>query len=758
MRQEAVGALVFTVLVAACSSSDEVFTPADAGGEASDVASGADSVRDAAVDMAETNADVVSPADVVDSETSDTGEGDVAVDASVADGGDVPVDSPPFDTLPPDVPPAPFDGRCLSLGGLDAPLGDDVPAERPPLGPAVAGWTNLTPCPTPAPWPLETAVALLYDPLRDRLYGFGGKKPVSGTTNDVWIWNQTGLFWSIASPCGGTKPTSTRAFFDTKRDRLVAYGDTGASGPAKSWEWNPGDHAWAERDVPEPGPLKWGEFVFDEGRGLALFVADDAETWEFDPETLAWTNVTPATRPMLWLPVSGYRNLVYDAGIGRVVSMTNDGNRWSIWVWEPSARAWLDYTPAPLPSAWPEKSVQGGIEYDRTRDRIFLFDFQKRRAWEWCWTSRTFTSRTPDVLPPTWPPPMAMPDFPFTGVGRRGRPLVVQNHELWEWHGEDGTWVNLTSQPLRRSWPWPVSGASAAYDSKRMRVVMFGGGTTPWDTSNEVWEWDVVAGTWSNRTPGTLPTLWPTGRNRASMAFDAKRGIVLMAGGETSDPGSGGIDMWEWDGNTGTWDRRDLGSPPDGTVPGGRVGHSLTYDDKRDRVTLFAGSGGYADLWEWDPVTATWANRTPSPLPAAWPSQRGQHAATYDPARDRMVVFGGYAGSGIYLGDVWEWNAATQTWTERTAAGPLPQAEGRLVPDTVDGGLLLLTGWASAPLQELWRWNGTTGSWAKVVDAAGAAAWPTGNSAVAFLPSRSALWVYDGSRESLVNDVWEWHK
>jgi hypothetical protein len=56
------------------------------------------------------------------------------------------------------------------------------------------------------------------------------------------------------------------------------------------------------------------------------------------------------------------------------------------------------------------------------------------------------------------------------------------------------------------------------------------------------------------------------------------------------------------------------------------------------------------------------------------PAARVQHAAIYDPVRNRMLVFGGLAGSSL-KNEVWELSlAGTPTWKLLSVAGTPPSA------------------------------------------------------------------------------------
>jgi hypothetical protein len=83
---------------------------------------------------------------------------------------------------------------------------------------------------------------------------------------------------------------------------------------------------------------------------------------------------------------------------------------------------------------------------------------------------------------------------------------------------------------------------------------------------------------------------------------------------------------------------------PTATPPSVRRGHSAIYDPERDRMVVFGGYAHRNDTWALTLAgTPAWAELTPAETP---PSGRYGHTAIYDPIRDRMVVFGGYDASG----------------------------------------------------------------------------------------------------------------
>jgi hypothetical protein len=121
-------------------------------------------------------------------------------------------------------------------------------------------------------------------------------------------------------------------------------------------------------------------------------------------------------------------------------------------------------------------------------------------------------------------------------------------------------------------------------------------------------------------------------------------------------------DVWELSlGATPTWNEIF----PSGTPPIGRGRHSATYDPVRDRMVVF---GAFDcdwkfrnDLWELSlDATPTWTELLPF---GTLPLVRSGHSAIYDPIRDRMVVFAGVAG--YHTNDLWE-----LTWSPGSCGMP----------------------------------------------------------------------------------------
>ena len=210
----------------------------------------------------------------------------------------------------------------------------------------------------------------------------------------------------------------------TDRRRIVLFGGADANAVYnETWEWN--QTTWTQvTQILQPNPES-GTMAFVPQIGMTLLFG--GMDGNFNPNNDSWLNDGATWRKgclgassrltsgaTRWSPPSSTRW----SSAARCSSATCSGD-----TWEFDGTAWTELHPATSPPArgterrWPTIS-----------DRVVLF-------------------------------------------GERRRDEAVRRH-TWEWDGT--TWSER--QPAHS--PPPLQGASMAYDPRRDRVVMFGGGTT----------------------------------------------------------------------------------------------------------------------------------------------------------------------------------------------------------------------------------------------------------------------------------------
>lgn len=270
--------------------------------------------------------------------------------------------------------------------------------------------------------------------------------------------------------------------------------------------------------------------------------------------------------------------------------------------------------------------------------------------------------------------------------------------------------------------PGPRTAAAIAYDTHRQRAVMFGGlrewnGST-WVYDNSTWEWD--GQDWIRiDTPVS-----PTGRSLHAMAYDEKRGTIVMYGGKNSNGDL--ADLWEYDGRN--WRRL---CPV--CNPAARYGHKMFFDPELEMIVMYGGQKGgvgYTEAWTWDGNAWNYLTiDTSSPgvfnaplihLPeqgrsisfmpgdyggtwiweeAAWskldlslqPPLRNEAVLVYDPIGQASVLYGGTVDYALYFNDTWVLEG--NTWSPmKIARAPQPRAQAASFYDPIRQSIILYGG------------------------------------------------------------------
>jgi hypothetical protein len=133
-------------------------------------------------------------------------------------------------------------------------------------------------------------------------------------------------------------------------------------------------------------------------------------------------------------------------------------------------------------------------------------------------------------------------------------------------------------------------------------------------------------------------------------------------------------------------------------------------------LALFGGDNAGVlgnDVWTWRSETQRWSRAAEKEVQ---PSPRAGAAGAADPARNRLVVFGGVhqESDGQLLSELWEYDFGTGAWVQpagSTSGGPSARAYAAAAFDSQRGRVLFFGGAASADSQETWAWNGALGQW-----------------------------------------------
>ena len=585
-------------------------------------------------------------------------------------------------------------------------------------------WSRLTPLGYMAP-------SLIVDPVRDRLISYGGNDDQSRKTGLVWIRSLSSLEPWTELPVEGPAPKprmNHAAIYDPLRNRIVVYGGwpNDAVGSREVWSLElSGTPRWTDITPEEEGP----------GYRIGVQAA-------YDP--------------------IGDRMIVVGGHPADNVAFPSD-----VWILQLSEPVhWTKLTPSgPLP---PPRE-DGAMIYDPVRRQMVLFGgcpgSYGLGALADVWTLSLGDSMTWQRLEPQGEPVIALHSFAATYDPVHDRMLVFSgrdslsntHRDLWALQlGDSPAWYRIEPPAPR---PSPRYFSRAVYDVARDRMVLFGG------TSDDTWVFsDDAEPQWTEVEPASGGS--PYGCSGASAAHDPTHGQVLLFGGMSGYYVVHGTyyftyfsDLWSMTlGGTPKWRRVDRDSTPSarwrpglmvdptgdrlilfgghgmglqdddsvwqlplaadapwsrmpvsGPGPGARWGHSTTYDSIHNRMIVFGGrdvTGPLAETWTLSlGATPTWTRIDGGGLQ---PLPREGHSAVYDPAGDRMVVFGGSVGSSP-ADDTWQLSlSGTPTWTPiPTPVRPLARAFASSGYDGLRHRIVLVGGQGagSGPLSDGWTFD-----------------------------------------------------
>ncbi len=192
-------------------------------------------------------------------------------------------------------------------------------------------------------------------------------------------------------------------------------------------------------------------------------------------------------------------------------------------------------------------------------------------------------------------------------------------------------------------------------------------------------------------------------------------------------------------------------------VPAVRAWHGMAHDWQRSRTVMFGGwSGGsvvLGDTWEWD--GSNWR----APTTTAAPTARCCHRLVYDVVRSRILLFGGGGITANDLDDTWEFDGVNWVQRQPTRRPPARRQPG-LAFDPATGTVLLfgggVTNLGSPVLGDTWRWDGT--DWAMLQPAGSPSARWCHGMAPDFANNTIVLFGGNaGAATSSLDDTWLWN-
>jgi hypothetical protein len=259
---------------------------------------------------------------------------------------------------------------------------------------------------------------------------FGGERTIEGRARlgDSWTWD--GARWDRADTTGPSPRMDIAIAYDAARDRVVLFGGNGANAVqfTDTWEWD--GRSWLKRDDVGPGKRIHSVMAYDvTRRRVVLFGGAGPETWLTD--TWEW-----------------------------------DGIRWE-----------RRSTDGP--------KFMASAAYDASRQAVVGFTLAAQdgspATGMVMWNGQTWKPIATSLVPPVAPlEPLVAGAAPNVLMAQRSN-YHTGTAATWLWNGNH--WIADST-----AGPGKLLAYSAAFDSRRGRLVLFGGLAPGEIPSGALWE------------------------------------------------------------------------------------------------------------------------------------------------------------------------------------------------------------------------------------------------------------------------------
>ncbi|HZT08905.1 MAG TPA: kelch repeat-containing protein [Chloroflexota bacterium] len=630
-----------------------------------------------------------------------------------------------------------------------------------------------------------------------------------------WSWARRGVNvapetgWALMNPPEARN--SHAAVWDPADGQMLVVGGRGGGALADLWTYRPANDTWTPLDGPNAGlightavwdPIDSQMIVYGGLRGKEE--DQGSSLWSYKPTTRTWSQLHPTgDRPR----PRAYHSAVWDSSSGRMLIFGGIGGRFEafndVWSYDPRADAWADLSPQGFV---PEERFFQSAVWDQDDELMLVFaganpvDGLMNDLWgfspaldAWVPIDPTGPSPTPRLSQSAVWDPIRSQMLVFAG-GCGGCYL----DDLWSYSPADNTWSLI---PMGAVAPARRGGHSAVWDAADGEMLVFGGSAL-----NDLWAYRPATATWNQRVSRVVPA--PAMAEQASV-WDSARGRMLLFGGKDGrgdlTPFNG---IWSYTPATNVWEYITVSGP----APTPRSGHTVAWDDVKGRALLFGGAGRdgkpLADLWIYDTAHNAWSELSPTgqapsaraahaavwdaadgrmfvfggmtdntsylddlwsydPSANAWgrvdegapsPDARARHAAVWDPAGRRMLVFGGYRGLSGYSNELWSFSPSSESWTRIDGTGGQPPARARhgAVWDSKQGQMLIFGGYVGGVdyLDDLWSFQPSTGLWTRLSADSGPG--PRGDGTALWDTASGSLLVFGGHGGDVSSDLWSY--
>jgi hypothetical protein len=276
----------------------------------------------------------------------------------------------------------------------------------------------------------------------------------------------------------------------------------------------------------------------------------------------------------------------------------------------------------------------------------------------------------------------------------------VNQNEVWVLDLGENRWQRLEVEGER---PPPSEDAVAIYDPVGRRMIVHGGENGP--TQSRTWSLDLETPRWREIVDPSAPA-----REDHSAVYDSHaRRMVVFGGRDNERVNLDEVWALDLDRDSPHFERWRL-LPADGKRPQGRSDHAAVFDAAKNRMLVY---GGW-DKKRKEYLDDTWAfafadepdgggHWSRIKAKHSHPPRRRHAVGVVDEFRNWLIVFGGFGDEG-YLNDVWAFDLGADEWINITP-GPRARIDHQAVYDPLAHRLVVWGGDArlAKKFHDLWE-------------------------------------------------------
>jgi N-acetylneuraminic acid mutarotase len=298
--------------------------------------------------------------------------------------------------------------------------------------------------------------------------------------------------------------------YDAESDRVILWGGMPEAfeGVARTWAYDVGANTWSDKSPSTSPALSVGGSMYagvitgggpmaydSQSDRIILFLGfPSGQAWAYDFDTNAWTRMEGTETP----PEMVGARMVYDAESDRMVlfggmdpmskTLFND-----TWTYDFDSNTWTKMEPQVSP---PARHFHA-MAYDDGSDRVILFGGSPSRNDTWAYDDNTDTWE--ELEPADTPADRLKCDMVYDPLSGRmilfgGESGLEALDDTWAYDYETNTWTELAPEthPSKRAL------YAAVYSTGAERIILFGGGPSQDEYTDETWIYDPATNTWTN--------------------------------------------------------------------------------------------------------------------------------------------------------------------------------------------------------------------------------------------------------------------